>query len=300
MANSHPPIRWEDASYHSSRRIVLTQAELQIPGIHTLGWHDMRNAIPALQAHFHENCFEITFVTKGTIPFSAGGQEYAVYGGDAFVTRPDEIHGTNEAPMSVGEICWLQLDVSNPEQFLFLNREAAEALVSMLYQICSHRVRTDNGVTARLLRNLIETVIRAPQSYNRYEVANSIVSYLYQLCRFADAADTRVTLDIAKACEYISHNLREELTLDEVAAVSCLSVSQFKQKFKSQIGVAPRNYINQQKIEQIKRVLTPDAVLTQVSSDFGFCNSSYFSSVFKKYTGKTPTQYIIDRESSGF
>lgn len=288
----HQAICWKDHYLREPGHVVLTQAELQIPGIRTFGWLDMKGATPALKSHYHQNCFELTFVTKGCVTFCSDGREYAVYGGDAFLTRPNEIHSTNEAPLAVGQICWIQLDVSNLEEFLFLSRAAAEDLVAQLHQVRHPCIRTDNGQATYMLKTLISGAFGDHAVCSRYELASYIAVYLRQVLRFADADGARVSMDIARICEYINQNLSEPLPLEELASVGHLSVSQFKHKFKSQIGLSPRNYVNRQKIDHIKQLLTPDSILTRIASDFGFCNSSYFSVVFKKYTGLTPTEYI--------
>jgi len=293
------PVCWEDSCFRSEHRIVLTQRELNIPGLRTFAWHDMNRAVPALKDHYHRNCFEITFVTEGSITFCTDRQEQTVRGGDAFLTFPGEVHSTNEIPMSVGEICWMQLSVSEPDNFLFLGPEAAQALIASLYRVSRRCIRTGGGMAARLLKLLIRDVLKSARPFDRYQAANLIVGYLYQLINSADASGPLVTPDIALACDYVRDNLCESLTLDEIAAACRLSVSQFKQKFKGQIGVTPRNYINRKKIEQIKTILTPGANLTRISSDYGFCNSSYFSKVFKKYTGRTPTEFVRSADAAG-
>ena len=295
MSEVSAPINWWDDHFRSVDRVVLTQQELKIPGLRTFGWHDMKQAVPPLQPHFHENCFEIVFVTKGSISFYTDLHSYTIYGGDAFVTFPNEVHSTNGVPMSIGEICWLQLDVSNPENFLFLQPDAAKNLIGLLRQLPHRCIRTNTDRVRNVLAALLETVLNTLQQ-DPYLIASYIVMYLYQLLSFAGVSGMRVSFDIARACEYIDRHIQEELPFEQIAAFCRISVSQFKQKFKAQIGVAPRSFINHQKIMRIKDELTPGVNLTQIASNYGFCNSAYFSVVFKKYTGQTPTEYIASMQ----
>ena len=66
----------------------------------------------------------------------------------------------------------------------------------------------------------------------------------------------------------------------------------FSYKFKRQLGTSPRNFINQQKIEQAKILLLEKMSITDVAMYLGFTSSSYFSTVFKKFTLYTPSEYI--------
>ena len=290
-------IRWWDDYYRSVDRVVLTERELRIPGVRVFGWHDMKRAVPALSTHFHENCFEIVFVTKGMMTFFADGQEYAIHGSEAFVTFPNEVHSTNDVPMPVGEILWFQLDVSRPEAFLFLQPHAAESLITSLQQLSQHQINTAPSRIWYTLKYIKESLLNTA-NHNPYLVASLSVVYLYQLLACTQTASNYMSLDMAQACEYIRSHLRGDLPLEEIADYCHSSVSHFKQKFKAQIGVSPRNYINQQKIEQIRLELQRDKNLTRIASDFGFCNSAYFSVVFKKYTNQTPTEYLESLHSS--
>lgn len=58
------------------------------------------------------------------------------------------------------------------------------------------------------------------------------------------------------------------------------------------MGVSPRNYINQEKISRAKALLLKGYTVTDVAMLLSFNDSSYFSTVFKKYTLKTPRQYV--------
>jgi len=287
-----PAINWHDSPLISASRVVLTEAQLRIPGVRTLGWYDMASAKMALAPHYHENAFEITFVTNGHIDFYIGDERSTVRGGDAFLVPPDVVHGTKEVPMSVGEICWVQLDVSDPDRFLFLNREAAAELIAALHAVKENCIRTDNGLVTKLLRRALRTVLDRPADSPPALVASYLTLCLHLLLGFAGTPSDRMTPDIVRVCAYIRGHLGGELTAEELAGVGLLSVSQFKAKFKQQTGTSPRHYVNQQKILEAERLLRRRGTVTRVAADLGYCSSSYFSVVFKKYTGLTPTEYL--------
>ena len=109
------------------------------------------------------------------------------------------------------------------------------------------------------------------------------------------AADVsfRITPDIGRATNYIMEHIQEELSMEELAQTALLSVSRFKQKFKLQLGISPRNFINLRKVEAAKRLLQEGHSVTQVAMDLGFSSSNYFSSVFRRYTSYSPSQYAL-------
>lgn len=111
------------------------------------------------------------------------------------------------------------------------------------------------------------------------------------MVEFSDQTAFRLTPDIGFAMNYILDHITEPLTLDEVARQVYLSTSQFKQKFKKQLGISPRQFINSQKIEYAKSLLDEGSSVEAASNALNFSNSSYFTSVFKKFCSYTPTEY---------
>lgn len=95
-----------------------------------------------------------------------------------------------------------------------------------------------------------------------------------------------------KAIRYISQNFSRNLTLDEVADHVHLNSAYFSTLFKQSTGSSFKEYLNMVRIEESKRLLSnTDYSIIDISLATGFEDQSYFSKVFKKYTGLTPKQY---------
>ncbi len=97
---------------------------------------------------------------------------------------------------------------------------------------------------------------------------------------------------IKKAILYISQNFSHHLTLDETAAYVHLNPSYLSSLFRVSTGSTFKEYLNMVRIEESKRLLTnTDYSIIDIAVAVGFEDRSYFSRVFKKYTGLTPQQY---------
>ena len=294
MSETKVPFDWVDSYVDVPDMLVLTQKELPIPGVRTFGWRNRKKVSSALPPHFHKNCFELTFVFKGSVLFYTTDTQYEICGGEAFLTRPDVAHSTNNVPLSISEIFWIQLDGSDPSNFLFLSEDAAHALLGALYAADGPHIRADNIETQSAAKTFVEAVARYAGGEDVYRIAADLVFFLYRLLDCANATDKNISQDISRVCKYIQEHLCAEMTLQELAQEGGLSVSQFKYKFKQQTGISPRNYINHLKIEQIKKRIAPGTKFTDLAYEYGFCNSSYFSAVFKKYVGMTPSAYLLE------
>ena len=97
---------------------------------------------------------------------------------------------------------------------------------------------------------------------------------------------------IKKSILYISQNFNRRITLDETAEHVHLNPSYFSTLFKQSTGSSFKEYLNMVRVEESKRLLSnTDFSIIDIAVAVGFDDQSYFSKVFKKYTGITPKQY---------
>lgn len=288
-------IEWDEAPYDDGERLVLTFAQTKIPGLRIFGKHTQFKALPALPNHFHKNCFELVYITKGTVTFYIGDEEYLLSGGEVFLVRPDEVHSSGYKPLTICEMYWMQLDICSPTGFLYLSEPMAEYLLECLGEIQSRKIATDATVMRKRMRT-VEALLRADEKLQRMEAACQIQLILHQL--IVDESNSRNLLsdDIRRVVEYIHEHIEEQLDMELLSKQADLSISWFKQKFKQQIGNTPRAYINSLKVEQAKQLLRQGVSVTDTAMQLGFDTSSYFSVVFKRFSAKTPTEYIASQK----
>lgn len=98
---------------------------------------------------------------------------------------------------------------------------------------------------------------------------------------------------INRAIEYIKTHLDKKLTLAEVSSIVNMSESRFSMAFKQETGMVFSEYINLMKVEKAKELLTrKDLTFVEIALKLGFFDQSYFTKIFKKYTGTTPSKFI--------
>lgn len=282
------PVEIIETYCSQKHRHVLTNKETGIPALHIFGKQTNINATESLPPHFHRNCFELVYVADGAANFSIEGTDYQLKGGDVFITMPNQIHSTNSLPISVCKMFWFQLE-DTPNRFLYLNQSAAEDLLAMLRQFDKPLFHTDIKKIYPLITSAFELCLKGQ---NPYLAGQYLTLLLYQLIEYQKNTVFRLTPDMELTLNYIAEHIREELSLEELASLCHLSVSQFKQKFKHQVGFSPRQYINRSKIEYSKKLLLEGYSVTEVASMLSFDNSSYFAVVFKRFYMCSPTEFI--------
>ena len=98
---------------------------------------------------------------------------------------------------------------------------------------------------------------------------------------------------IQPAIEFLQRNHIEKCTVAELANLCFLSPSRFFYLFKQLTGESPISFKNRLTIQAASQTLLLDKSVSieEISERFGFESSVYFRRLFKKLTGKTPSQY---------
>ncbi len=104
--------------------------------------------------------------------------------------------------------------------------------------------------------------------------------------------------ELRETIAYIEEHYRDDISLQDIASSVHMSESGFSRLFKKQTGVSYVEYVTQLRLEEAKRLLRqPDQKVYEVSFAVGYQDSKYFSQIFRKYTGETPTEF---RKRHGF
>ncbi|MBO4358217.1 MAG: helix-turn-helix domain-containing protein [Erysipelotrichaceae bacterium] len=94
---------------------------------------------------------------------------------------------------------------------------------------------------------------------------------------------------IARAKKYIDENYRENIDRNDVAAVTFVTPNYLSKLFKNNMNMNLREYINQLRVEEAKRLLLSTSMsVSEIASNVGYYNISYFSTVFHKLVGVSP------------
>lgn len=87
-------------------------------------------------------------------------------------------------------------------------------------------------------------------------------------------------------------HLYSNLSIEDLAKLSNLSLSSFKRQFKKEFNDSPNNYIITKKLDKAKELLNiPDIPISEIAYEIGFNDPLYFTRLFKKKVGTSPTTY---------
>jgi AraC-like DNA-binding protein len=138
-----------------------------------------------------------------------------------------------------------------------------------------------------ILRWYVETKIPL---FDREGVPLGVAGILHDLKKAGAALAPFQRLD--RAMSYISERYADRISVEMLANMVNLSVSQFNRTFKRLFKISPAQYVSRVRIYEAGTMLraTSDSV-EQIAARTGFCDASHFVRQFKKTMDTTPRQY---------
>ena len=123
-----------------------------------------------------------------------------------------------------------------------------------------------------------------------YVFSNMFMEYCEAVQQFSTNTYSSVMKEIVS---YISDNLTSDMTLTSVATLFGIHPVHLARKFKQETGNTFIGFVNLQRVSLAKYYFhCGNLQMSEVADLSGFNSHSYFTKVFKKLTGITPTEYI--------
>lgn len=140
----------------------------------------------------------------------------------------------------------------------------------------------------------MHNAIRSDSVFGNYKASGYLYDFLIEFYRIISEKRTEGALNAAliKALDYINVNFPIPISMDELCAVSGVSKQYLCLLFRKALGSRPTEYIAKRRIQAAKELLTgTDKTVEAIALETGFCTSSYFCKLFKRYEGITPTRF---------
>lgn len=104
-------------------------------------------------------------------------------------------------------------------------------------------------------------------------------------------SEKRKHKDIKSALSYIRYHFREPITMEQMADKLHITPSYFCRCFKDYTNQTFKEYVMALRLDYaMRQIKTTDKSITEICYESGFSTCAYFSKIFTKRFGKTPTE----------
>lgn len=235
--------------------------------------------------HAHEE-FSFGVTLSGRQDFFSLGEYHKSYPGQIMLINPDDAHdghsGTDD-PLTYTMLYvhpdqltpYLEgLGVAQPENFRLKNTLADNTAIREKILRLAALINLQQSPTAEY-----ESVL--------FELAEELVTFQSK----PRVTPQRHHMLLERAKEYIHDNYTQELSLDQVCQVACMSKYHFLRRFKDYTGMTPHQYWLNHRINRARQALRAGVAVSDIANTLGFNDLSHFNRRFKPVFGMTPKRY---------
>ncbi len=275
--------------------ITKLKREMEIDGIYTVHYFEYAKDF-SYEGETH-GFWELIYADKRSLIITAGDKQLKLDRGQMYLHRPNEFHNlrcdgehaANSAIVSFGgELPELyaaagKIITCTPEQKRLLAgiiREAGAAFATPLGLLGVRQMqKAENGefgcedLVKSYLEQLLILLVRATKKKpaGTYENGGRRFSAILR---------------------FLEENVTEKLCFSDVAKHFSLSPSILKRDFRRQMGCGLMEYFTKLKIDAAKQLIRErDLNFTEIAAELSFGSSQYFTAVFRRVTGMTPSEY---------
>ena len=249
--------------------------------------------------HWHPE-FEIVRILSGELYLQVDDAEFLGKTGDSFFIPGGMIHS------AVPNHCHYECIVFNMEFFLKEKRADYKYLLSFIqYQriLQIHYQADAYPEVHRLFERLSEELSAKMEGYELsvqgalfYFLGYAVQKKLYTQPQIIPENLKKMQL-FKKALSFIHLHYSEDITLQDMADSVPLNPHYFCRFFREITHKTPMQYLNYYRIESAcEKLFSADKSITDIAMECGFNDASYFIHVFKKFKGKTPTEYLKSKQ----
>ena len=247
--------------------------------------------------HSHEG-FELVFLVDGATAYEfAGRTTVELRGGHFLVVPPGLVHRGLQDVRSPSTICGLALKASPPSAWKRTTFTADDVRhLRTALENASRKVHPFNPALRWLVRRLMEETASYPGSPHRAEAGIAlralICAVLVEAMRQMLMPVTVPKQFVAAAVAYLRQHLHEPVGMADLVRHVGFSRARMFDMFKAQTGLTPHDYLQRMRIEKAQEQLRQTKLsVTEIGMAVGFSSGQYFSTVFARYSGVSPTGF---------
>ena len=281
-------------------RPIFLESEFDVQAVINISYYRLSRdyAFPGEE----HSCWEFLYVDRGSVVVTAGADTYFMKAGELAFHCPSEFHAfhaVGEADIVVVSfLCGSPAMHRLEKKVLLLHtkeKEHLKMLINESQQVYQHFDNVAPRINMEKQKNapwgcdqLIKTYLE--QLFIHICRRDDNVNFAQRAVSSRSPAHGLVLAQRIK--DYLQESYTQKITLESLALEMGVSVSQIKRTFREQIGQSMVNYITNLRISQAKRMIREgDLNFTQIAETVGYDSIYYFSSLFKKNTGKTLSEY---------
>ena len=274
---------------------TLLTCPLTVDGIYTVHYFEYTKDF-AYSGEMH-NFWELVYADKKNLLITAGAKEVELEAGQIYIHKPNEFHNIRCDGKRAANSVIISFDCDSPELFsvagqvLTADEEEKKCIGNVVKEASS-------AFSTRLSDPYISVMEKAEDSdfcceqLIRLNIEMLLISLIRSNKNKKPLAIKKNSTILAEITDYLSENVEKKVIFQDVVKKFNLSPSVLKKIFREQVGCGVMDYFTRLKIDRAKEMIREEKYnFTEISERLEFNNSQYFTTVFKRVSGMTPSEY---------
>jgi len=250
---------------------------------------------PCCTAHIH-SAVELLYIKEGSYHAILDGKEHELEQGDMILFCSNAIHHVVTKQESINSYYVIKVPATSFLDFANGDNGKTYIMRFALNRKEQKNIWTREELKKNGMRSIIEEMIRESEIDNftseigvKLKVMELLLSILRESVRETEIVTSQTTSLIYEAMIYARKHYSEDIDQKALASDLGMSYSYFSRKFKAVMGMTFREFLNQTRINHAEQLLyRSNDTITEIATKCGYNSPSYFISVYKALTGKTP------------
>lgn len=238
----------------------------------------------------------VHYVVSGKGTFRCMGKEYQLMKGSSFFIFP-------------GELVSYSSDESDPWRYRwmgFRGPRADESLNAM--GISQHRpvTVTRNHRKMNVLFHQMEQTLQQRQPHCDMQAQGYLRLILAQFAQ--DLVENTaphgevsgIQQQVEQAIRWLTFQYHQPVSIEQMAQTLGYHRTHLSKMFKQHTGMSPMSFLLKIRMERAKLLLHEPLTIEQIASSVGFSDPLYFSKQFRKWYGRSPSEYRHDHNANPY
>lgn len=244
----------------------------------------------AREVHTSQSC-EMMHIVSGSMDLAFGGRRFHAAPGDTLLIPPRTPH-RDIYDLVEGLKVFMIFFTWAPEKEFFRVVDN-----SVLLSMPGHRQAEVARIVDRLRHDVVgDTPVDRAVASARVHTILLLMLREAQLLRRRSTPQTSVAQErrlalVARARRYVEENYHRPISLEDIARALNLSAFYLSHLFSEESDFTLFHYLTALRMDKAKELLGSGLKVSAVARQVGYEDGSYFSRVFRKYTGLTPAGY---------
>lgn len=274
---------------------TLLDCPIIVDGIYTVHYFEYAKDF-AYSGEVHD-FWELVYADKKNLFITAGAQEIELQAGQMYLHKPNEFHNIRCDGKRAANSVIVSFDCSAPELHNISGKvitlgEKERSLLGTVVKEASSAFSTPLGNPYTNVMELSQGGGFGGQQMIRLSIEQLLIRLIRKHINMAPVKINKSNDLLAQITDYLSANVEERLEFKDILAQFNLSASVVKKIFRQQMGCGVMDYFTRLKVDKAKELIREENyTFTEISEKLGFNTSQYFTTVFKRVSGMTPSEY---------